>query len=160
MRINGGSQFLFWGQNLVFPARLYFLCCVSLGHLMVRDNPSVLHCWEIPGLLLYKLTQVLEAMWPNARAALLGFICFVKLCRRVLGISAWHSFHCAMRTSLAPFLLLAGPGNESVFLFLRSVLTSCWRPLPSSCVVWSLLRKTAIILCTLLSHTFKNGADI
>jgi len=92
---------------------------------MVEDNPLVLFFWEIRGLLLYKLTQVLEAMWPNVHGALLEFICFARLCRRVLGIFAWHSFHCAIQTSLAPFLPWAELGNESVFLFLRSILTPC-----------------------------------
>lgn len=48
---------------------------------------------------------------------------FANLCRRALVISVWHSFRSAIWTSLAPFLPLAQAGNESMFSFLRSLLT-------------------------------------
>lgn len=70
------------------------------------------------------------------------------------------AFHCARQTLLAPFLPLSKPDNESMFLFLRNILTPCWSPWLSSCVVWSLSRKARIILCTWPLHTIENGADI
>lgn len=98
------------------PARLILCLCVTMASQCT--GPVVLGntCPAFIKNCLGARSNVAKCVWCAA---------FANLCRRALGISVWHSFHSAIWSSVAPFLLLAQPGNESMFSFLRSMLTPC-----------------------------------